>query len=213
MKRTPKSTEPQLWEPAAAEEEAVLFSPERLRKLYNASQVEKIECKREAILMLLGAGWPISRIEQKLHCNFRTVQALAKRYAEEVAGFNLEFAENLLRMAAGWFGLAAVKASDASFKDLTLGAGIALTHARELKLIGLIPEKEATTIDENRVAAAASLRSMMQSNLARQVGNGTLEAEPVTASTPQQVVSCGVAGPRSLNITEDQKPQTTVPPA
>jgi hypothetical protein len=175
------------------DDEALLFTPEQIRKRYTGAQARKLEWRREAILMLLAAGWPVRRIKDKLHANTDTIVALAKQSAEKVGALNSEFAEILVRMAAGFFGLAATKAHDAPFKDLMLGAGIALTHARELKTMGLLPEKESTTIEQDRVAAAARLHAAMTEELARQVGD--------PAPTPQPVVSCGVARAPASPIT------------
>jgi len=206
--------QPVLFEPRADEEDALFFAPLELRKRYTAEQVEKIEWKKEAILMLLGAGWPVSRIQERLHVNFRTVQALAKRSAEQVAGFNQEFADHLVTLASGWFGLAAVKAPDAPFQHLVLGAGIVMTHARELKVMGLGGEKESVKEDVDRVAAAAELRRLLREDLARQVEGmparvggapgQEVASEPKTDApagwTPQPVVNCGSAGGGQLNI-------------
>ena len=216
--------QPVLFEPTAEEEEALSFSGAELRKRYTAEQVEKVEWKREAILMLLGAGWPVSRIETKLHVNHRTVLALARRSGEQVAGFSQEFADHLVTLAAGWFGLAAAKAPDAPFQHLVLGAGIAMTHARELKAMGLAPEKECLKGDVDRVAAAAELRRMLTEDLARQVdgkGQEVLpEASPSApaeadrrAATPQPLVSCGVSEAKPVDITLEQKSETPTNPA
>ena len=44
-----------------------------------------------------------------------------------------------------------------------------MTHARELKAMGLAPEKESAIESTDRVAAAAELRRMMEEDLARQI--------------------------------------------
>jgi hypothetical protein len=193
------------------DDEALLFSSEQVRKQYTAGQAKKIEWRREAILMLLAAGWPVRRIKDKLHANTDTIVALAKQSGEKVGALNTEFSEILVRMAAGFFGIAATKAHDAPYKDLMLGAGIALTHARELKTMGLLPEKESTTIEEDRVEAAARLHAAMTEELARQVETPAKEVagqvlapagQPLPAgATPQPVVSCGVARAPASSIT------------
>jgi hypothetical protein len=44
-----------------------------------------------------------------------------------------------------------------------------MTHARELKALGLAPEKESAIESTDRAAAAAELRRMMEEDLARQI--------------------------------------------
>jgi len=69
----------------------------------------------------------------------------------------------------GGLGLRPRKLRTHRSKHLVLGAGIAMTHARELKAMGLAPEKESAIESTDRVAAAAELRRMMEEDLARQI--------------------------------------------
>jgi hypothetical protein len=207
--QTQSNSEQPLLLESSAEEEGSLFSASERRKRHTAAQVEKLEWRRQAILMLLATGWPARRIKERLQCNADTVVALAKQSAEKVGALNLEFAEILVRTAAGFFGINATKAHDAPSEYLILGAGIAFTHASELKTMGLIPEKEAGSIKEDRVAAAARLHAAMTEELARQLEEPASPASP----TPQPVVSCGVKAGEGSDITLSPKPQTTTPPA
>ncbi len=191
------------------DEEAILFSPDQIRKRYTGAQANKIEWRREAILMLLAAGWPIRRIKEKLHVNDGTITALAKQSAEKVGTLSSEFAEVLTRLAAGFFGLAATKADEADFKDLMIGGGIALTHARELQSMGLVGKKDVPAIEENRLEAARILREAITADREEQMA-GNVEATP---ATPQPVGTCGVKAGAPLNITSSVLGKTMLSPA
>src|SRR5262245_66654614 len=95
---------PELFE--SADDSALLFAQDERRKRYTAEQANALEWKRNAIVCLLAADWPVEVIARELHCNLRTVNALAARCAEEVAGRTTEFAQVCHRLGARWFGLA-----------------------------------------------------------------------------------------------------------
>jgi len=142
------------------DDSALLFGDE-IRKRYTAQQVHGLECKRNAILMLVASDWPVETIARQLHVNLRTVTALAKRSGEEVAGFKKEFASMLMRTGGRWLGLARTKEDSASFKDLTIGAGIVMQHARELHMMGESGEEKVVKEEQDHAQAAAALRAMM----------------------------------------------------
>jgi hypothetical protein len=122
-----------LFEPTS--DEALLLPAEEMRKHYTGQLAKNMEWKKGAILMLLGAGFGIRLIAEKLHVSTHTVTELLKRSASEVATHKREFAEILMSTGARWIGLARTKENGASFRDLTIGAGIVMQHARELVAI------------------------------------------------------------------------------
>lgn len=142
------------------DDSALLFSVEERRKRYTAAQAAELERLHTSVLMLL-SSWPVDAIARELHLNTRTVRALAAMSAEKVAGFKKEFGEMLLRTGARWVALARTKEHEASFRDLNIGAGIVMDHARELALMGQVGEEPATKEDQDHVAAALALRALM----------------------------------------------------
>lgn len=175
--------QPALFSPE--DDSALLFSVEEVRKRYTAAQAEKLEWKRTAILMLLASDWPVETICRELNVSFRTVKALAAVHAQKVAGFNKEFAQILLQTGARFIGIARTKEQDASFKDLMIGAGIVMQHARETFMMGEVGEEKVVKGDEDRAAAAAELRRMMAA--IAQPGGSVQEAVMVRTSDSQSV--------------------------
>jgi hypothetical protein len=82
----------------------VLFPPEELSKRFTAEQAEKLQWKVRAMVLLLGAGWPVEVIARELNVSHHTVSALAARESEKVAGSAKEFERCLRSLAARWFG-------------------------------------------------------------------------------------------------------------
>jgi hypothetical protein len=190
---------------AFVDDDNMLLSTEELRvRFHTGTTAEKLEWKRNAILMLLGAGFPVRTIEVELHASHHVVVELAKRSAEKVSHFNKEFASILLSTGARWVGLARTKENEASFKDVMIGAGIVMQHARELQAMGtgLDGEKEFVKEATDRAAVAARLREWfdagvsgsplptdLEANSPELIGNGL-------AKEDAQRVEGGVEAPR-----------------
>jgi hypothetical protein len=148
-----------LFEPE--EESALLFGDEELTKRYTADQACKLRWKREAIVMLVAAGWPTEDIARRLEVNTRTVRALAARDAEKVAGSLKTLGGAMLQTGARWFGLARAKESEAQFRDLAIAGGIALQRGGELLAMGEVAEESSPKRELERSGAAERLRAML----------------------------------------------------
>jgi hypothetical protein len=183
MAKSP-SQQPALF--AEQDDEAMLLPQPEIAKRYSGKIADKLEFKRNAILMLLGAGYPVDTISVQLHANKRTVTELAKRCAEKVARFNKEFADILLSTGSRWVGLARTKEDGASFRDLTIGAGIVMQHARDLLAMGETGEKEIVQEAEDHAAAAARLREWFDAGAAQ------VERSSALQSNPQALISNGL---------------------
>lgn len=70
----------------------------------------------------------------------------------------------LMRTGGRWLGLARTKEDGASFKDLTIGAGIAMQHARELHMMGEVGEEKVVKEEQDHAQAAATLRALMSAS-------------------------------------------------
>ena len=187
----------------------MLLSASERTKRYSGKIAEKLQWKCNAILMLLGAGYPVDTISVQLQANKRTVTELAKRSAEKVARFNKEFADILLATGSRWVGLARTKEDGASFRDLTIGAGIVMQHARDLLAMGEMGEKENVKEIEDHALAAARLREWFEAGVA-----GSAAPEPsVGPAAPQQLVDCGPKTDEPLEITSASEAKTPTPPA
>jgi hypothetical protein len=151
-----------LFEPQ--EDPALLFCDEELAKRYTADQACKLRWKREAIVMLIAAGWPTEDIARRLEVNTRTVRALAARDAEKVAGSLKSLGGAMLQTGARWFGLARAKESEAQFRDLAIAGGIALQRGGELLAMGEVAEEtnsKRADRELERSGAAERIRAML----------------------------------------------------
>ncbi len=140
---------------------AILFDSPELKKRYTAEQAQGLEIKRNACIMLLSSGWPVEVIARELHLNIRTVNALAARCSEEVAGATKQFGDICLRLGARWMGLARTKEDGASFLQLVTGAGIAVDKGVILQAMGQLDSLAETKEDSDQAAAMAALRRLM----------------------------------------------------
>ncbi len=138
---------------------ALLLPPEERRKRYTGKQAAELERLHTAVLMLL-PSWPVEDIARNLRLSTRTVRAVAAQSGEKVAGFNKEFAEVLIRTGARWVALAMTKEGDASFRDLNIGAGIVMDHARDLLLMGAMGEEKIVKEETDHARAAQALRDL-----------------------------------------------------
>jgi len=176
------------------EDLALLCSPDTNRKRYTADQVDAIEWKRNAVLMLLASDWPVEYIARHLHVNKRTVMALAARSGEEVAQHTNKFASVCHRLGARWLGLAKTLEHDASFLQLVTAGAIAIDKGNTLAGMGQMGEESALKEAQDHVEAAAVLRRLMGPG-----GPSHDAASTDAAQNPQQIealtargVGCGV---------------------
>lgn len=166
------------------DDNALLLPAEERRKRYTASQAAELERLHAAVMMLL-ACWPVEAIARELNLNTRTVRALAARDAEKVAGLEKGFADILLRTGARWIALARTREHEASFRDLNIGAGILMDHARALAMMGQVEGEAATKEVQDHAEAAAALRALMAPG----------EVQSTEETTPVREIEQGGAGP------------------
>lgn len=127
-------------------EEALMLPGEELRKRYTAAQAEKLEWRRDGALLMLAYKIPKEQIAASLRMNLRTLDALVISQAQIYAGFTEAFARRLMSHAGAAVELAMTKMGEASFLQLTTGAGILADKAMALKG-GLPSAGEEVTID------------------------------------------------------------------
>lgn len=116
-------------------EEGLLLPVEEMRKRYTGKNGESMEWRRNTAIYMLNRDCPVQDICELLHMNRRVVWALASKNPRLCAKFSKEFAEQLVASAAGDLALADTKKTEASYKDLHIGAGIKLTHATAISLM------------------------------------------------------------------------------
>ncbi len=114
-------------------DEALLLPEPEQRKRYTAAQANNNIMRQQACLYMLARQCPAQDIAAILKMNLRTVAALAAQHGRVLAGFTEAYAQELLASAGADIALAETKRSEASYKDLHIGAGIKLTHAGALK--------------------------------------------------------------------------------
>ena len=114
-------------------EEALLLPAEQLRKKYTAAQAEKIEWRRDGALLMLAYKVPKEQIAATMRMNLRTLDALVISQAAVFAGFTEAYAKRLIGQAGQAMELAMTKMGDASFLQLTTGAGIMVDKAIAIK--------------------------------------------------------------------------------
>lgn len=176
------SEQPALFSANELDDAALLLPRHEREKRYTAEQAMELDRLATAVLMLL-PNWPVEAIASQLHLSTRTVKALAAQSAEKVAGFNKEFAGMLLRTGARWVGLARTIEHTANFRDLNIGAGIVMDHARELAAMGEGMETAETKEDADHCAAALELRRLMESTPGAGLEAGTADALSGGSST------------------------------
>jgi hypothetical protein len=117
-------------------EEAMVLPPEEVKKRYTAENARQIEWRREACIKLLARQVAAEDICDILKMNHRTVGAIASQEGQKIATFSNQFADSLASSAMSDLALAHTKRDSASYKDLSIGAGIKLTHAVNMKMVG-----------------------------------------------------------------------------
>lgn len=151
-------------QPALIEEtdEAAFFvPPEHARKRYTSAQVQGIELKRNAVLLLTSYGAPVEVIAKELCMSTRTVNAIVSANGAKVAGFRKEYSDSLLKLGAESFALASQKKHDASYLQLMTGAGIATDKALALAQIGSVEEEKIVKERTDYASVCNALRAMM----------------------------------------------------
>jgi hypothetical protein len=147
---------------SAESDEALFLDSDVVAKRYTAKQAEAIDFKREAIVMLVAAGWPTETIASRLGVSTRTVGALMARNAEKVAGDKKTFGKMLHNFSAHWFGLARAKEHTAKFTDLVIAAGIAAQRGTELLQTGEVVEENVLQIDGDRSETRDKVLQMLR---------------------------------------------------
>lgn len=117
-------------------EEALLLSGDEVAKRYTAEHGKQIAWRRKACVELLGMSVPTTDIARILSMNPRTIAAIAAQEGQKIAVFSELHSQVLASSAMGDIALAQTKRDKASYKDLHIAAGIKLTHATALKMIG-----------------------------------------------------------------------------
>jgi hypothetical protein len=115
-------------------EEALLLSPEEIKKRYTGSNGEKMVWRQETALYMLGRQCPAQDIARVLHMNLRVISALAAQNGRKLAGFTDSFVNELMASAGADISMSETKRHEASYKDLGIVGGIKLTHVANLKL-------------------------------------------------------------------------------
>lgn len=154
-------------------EEAMCLAPEEVQKRYTAENARQIEWRREACIKLLARQMPAIDIADVLKMNPRTVGAIAAQEGQKIATFSNQFADSLASSAMSDLALAHTKRDGASYKDLSIGAGIKLTHAVNMKMVGAGGAEDAAAIE------------LEQDNPALQLARKYLEQRKATNSPDQ----------------------------
>lgn len=144
-------------------EEAMVLPLEEVKKRYTAENARQIEWRREACIKLLARQCPATDICDILKMNHRTVGAIAAQEGQKIATFSNQFADSLASSAMSDLALAHTKRDGASYKDLSIGAGIKLTHAVNMKMVGAGGGDEASAIElEQDNPALQSARKFLE---------------------------------------------------
>lgn len=147
----------------SGESDAAFFlSEDQLAKRYTADQAQAVSWKREAVCMLVAAGWPIQDIATRLHMNTRTVIALAGVHASKVAGDKKTFGKILHGLGARWFGLAQAREGEAEFRDLVIAGGIATQRGSEVLAMGESGGENVLEMEAEQSAARAKLLAWIE---------------------------------------------------
>jgi hypothetical protein len=118
------------------EEDALLLSHEDAAKRYTARTAEKLEIRRDCILALIAAGYPMDFVARTAHCTARIARLLGAKYAQAVAANTQQMVKVLRSAAMRAAFLAGQKMEDAKLGELSVFMGIALQRSQELELAG-----------------------------------------------------------------------------
>lgn len=117
-------------------EEALLLPAEEARKRYTGSTAEKLEVRRNLILLALGAGFAVEYIAREAHCSTRTVKILGAKYATQAARSTGEMCKVLGSLAMKAAFHLDQKLTDAKPGELGVIMGIALQRKLEMEAYG-----------------------------------------------------------------------------
>ena len=117
-------------------DDALLLPESQAVKVFTAERLERNARLREAVLMLLGAGFPVEVVSQRLKLSPSTVRELRNRLWQQVGGEKSRLGKVLLGVGGRWFGLAQAREESASFRDLAIAGGIAVQRGAELLAMG-----------------------------------------------------------------------------
>jgi hypothetical protein len=149
--------------PPGESDAAFFLSDSQLRKRYTAALAREVEGKRELILMCLAAGFPVEDIAKNARVNYRTVQALAARDGERVAGELKTLGRAIRSTGARWYALARTKEGEATFIQLATAASYALQRSNEIEVIAGMGEvgEEKSAIASAGADPCARLRELL----------------------------------------------------
>lgn len=146
-----------------ADHDGLLLPDERVRHVFTGEQMERRSQLKEAVVMLLGAGFGVEIIASRLSLSPQTVRELRNREWSAVVGSKNQFGEVLIRTGMRWVGIARSKEEHASFKDLTIGAGILFQRGAEAlsAAMGVVGEGRETNAAADPEATARRLAELM----------------------------------------------------
>lgn len=149
-------------------EEAMVLLPDEVKKRYTAENARQIEWRREACIKLLARQVAAEDICDILKMNHRTVGAIASQEGQKIATFSNQFADSLASSAMSDLALAHTKRDSASYKDLSIGAGIKLTHSVNMKMVGAGSAEDVAAVDlESENVALQSARKFLEMKKAK----------------------------------------------
>jgi hypothetical protein len=174
-------------------EEAMVLPVEEVRKRYTAENSRQIEWRREACVKLLARQCPAIDIADILKMNPRTIAAVAAQEGQKIAAFSHALADTLAGSAMSDLALADTKKHGASYKDLHIGAGIKLTHAVAMKMVGATGEDPGVIELEAENPALQSARRFLE--LRKVTPAATDETQKSKHQTPIEVENTKIQTP------------------
>lgn len=139
---------------------ALFLHPDERSKRYTAEKCRSLEAKEDLIILCITRGIGVELVAKAAHVETRTIRALVARAAEQVTRSSKELSVAMLRKSAKFLFLADLRAEEACFRDLMIGAGIAAQHGRELQLMGEIVEEKIVKEDVDELAVCAQIREL-----------------------------------------------------
>ena len=143
-------------------EEALLLEPDEVKKRYTGTNGKGIIERREMVVKMLARQMTATDICDILKMNPRTVAAIAAQEGQKIAAFSGELANALVSSAMADIAAAQTKRDTASYKDQHIAAGIKLTHAAAMKLIGAGGGEEAVNVVEAENPALLQARKWLE---------------------------------------------------
>lgn len=147
-------------------EPEVALPVEEIKKRFTGTNGDNIAARRAQVVKMLAYSIPVKVICDVLKMSHHTVAAIAAQETQAIAAFSEVQAEALAADAMADIAVARTKRDEASYKDLHIAAGIKLTHAQSLKLLGAgSADPTPTTIeaeDPRRLAFVERLKQIMR---------------------------------------------------